>query len=305
MDRSQDVIDGLGERGIFVSAREEAIVDKEICVEVVEDGDLAAGFAWGRDGALPPSLLSTIGKCSHAALVEVTGRLDECAGGLASLGCALQAMGGVAIRMEASGAASAWEAWLGRLEKGGSHALYEASVLLVADGEEFFTCGMHQFGLPDAQIATDDRHAATKWLDALCTFQLAEQPVLATGHTFRPDETSSRRVIERWPDHRHHPDDGRHNPFGLWRLLPPGTQGLQTQDPVLTIVPPLLAVLAASERSKGSALTKDEVDRLIEEAPAIAMEVADATALERSRGYADIEPRLAWEQWQLVRRTLT
>jgi hypothetical protein len=28
---------------------------------------------------------------------------------------------------------------------------------------------------------------------------------------------------------------------------------------------------------------------------------ADARALERSRGYADIDPELAWEQWTIVR----
>lgn len=33
------------------------------------------------------------------------------------------------------------------------------------------------------------------------------------------------------------------------------------------------------------------------------MKPADALALERSRGYADIEPELAWQQWQIVRRS--
>jgi hypothetical protein len=31
------------------------------------------------------------------------------------------------------------------------------------------------------------------------------------------------------------------------------------------------------------------------------MSYRDADALERSRGYADIDPAIAWEQWQLVR----
>ena len=40
------------------------------------------------------------------------------------------------------------------------------------------------------------------------------------------------------------------------------------------------------------------------EAPAMAVDARRALALERSRGYADLEPRRAWEQWQLVRATL-
>jgi hypothetical protein len=31
------------------------------------------------------------------------------------------------------------------------------------------------------------------------------------------------------------------------------------------------------------------------------MEHGRARSLERSRGYADIDPELAWEQWNLVR----
>jgi hypothetical protein len=45
------------------------------------------------------------------------------------------------------------------------------------------------------------------------------------------------------------------------------------------------------------------VEQVVHNAPAIAMEARDALALERSRGYADIEPELAWEQWQIVRPT--
>lgn len=301
--RAGAVIDALSGRGISAELRNEAVVANGIYVDVIEDAELAAGFAWGRDGALPADLLDAIGACSHAALIEVAQRLDECTPRLVALGRALRDLGGVAVRMEASGAASPWQPWLERLESGGPAGAYAAAVILVKDGDAFFTCGMQQFDRPDAEIAMEDPRAAIEWLDGFCVFQLAEHPVLATGHTFRPHGHASRRVLERWPDRRHHPDDGRHNPFGLWRFLPEGAPGLQAQDPVPTIVPSLVAMLTAAERTKGAALTRGEVERLVDEAPAIAMAVSDAVALERSRGYADIEPRLAWEQWQVVRST--
>lgn len=300
-----EVVDGLRVHGITAQPRAGDPVSGGLYVDVVADDELARGFAWGRHGALAGDLLSRVDACRHAAVVEIAQRLDECAPRVAALGHALRALGGVAVRMEASGGASAWEPWLERLESRAPVDTYEAGVILVRDADALFTCGMHQFDLPDAEISMQNASAAAAWLDAFSVFQLVEQPVLASGHTFRPDAASRRRVIERWPDHRHHPDDGRHNPFGVWRFLPEGAPGLEARNPRPTIIPSLVALLAAAERSEGGALTREEVEQLVAEAPAIAMDVADALALERGRGYADIEPELAWEQWQLVRSTMS
>jgi hypothetical protein len=275
-----------------------------IRVDVVADELLAAGFQWGPDGATPAAVVNAVGACDHAAVIEVAGRLDERAAEVAFLGRALRDLGGVAVRMEASGAASAWEPWLERMESGAAPAIYAASVIVVGDDRAMFTCGMHQFDLPDAQIDAVDPADGVAWLGALNLFQLVEQPALASGHTFRPDPSHPRRVLERWPDHRHPDTDGRYNPFGLWRLVGDDAAALGAVDPIPTIVPSLVAMLLAAERDKGAALTEAEVDRLVGDAAAIAMSASDVRALERSRGYADIEPRRAWAQWQLVRSTL-
>lgn len=274
-----------------------------VTLDVVQDGALAKGFAWGRQGPLAEELVVRVGACSHAALIEVRGRLDEQAARVAALGRALREAGGVAVRMEASGAASPWEPWLERLESGDPFKIYASAVVSVQDDEDVvFTCGMHHFDLPDAQVAMKDPPDAIAWLDAFCVYQLAEQPGLASGHTFRPHEDAQRRVFERWPDHRHDPNDGRHNPFGIWRFLEPGAAGVQAGELVLTLVPSLVSVLTAAERSKGRPLTRTEVEETVAGSPAIALAPIRALALERSRGYADIEPELAWDQWQIVRR---
>ncbi|WP_394829345.1 hypothetical protein [Pendulispora albinea] len=67
-------------------------------------------------------------------------------------------------------------------------ALYECAVVVVGDGRTFFTCGMHHFDRPDAEISMDDPRAAIAWLDTFHVYQLTEDPVLASGHTFRPDD---------------------------------------------------------------------------------------------------------------------
>ena len=206
--------------------------------------------------------------------------------------------------MEGTGSASDWESWLALLETGFPSHLYAAAVVLLRDGESYFTCGMHQFDLPDAEIYGVDDSMASHWLDSFCVYQLTEEPAMASGHTFQPDAEHPRRKIERWPDHRHHPDDGRHNPYGLWRFLPEGSAGLDATSLKAVIMPTLMSQLLAAERSRGRPLEQGEVEKLVGRAPAISMKIQDASAMERSRGYADIEPELAWSQWQMVRERL-
>lgn len=160
---------------------------------------------------------------------------------------------------------------------------------------------MHHFGAPDAEIAMDDTSAAASWLQSFQLFVLHESPVLASGHTFRPSERFARRVLERWPDARHAPGDGRRNPYGVWRFLPEGEPGLPPSEPVPTILPSLVAVLMARESTLGRPLRRDEVESITDACPAVELSQREAQAVERARGYADIEPRLAWEQWQIVR----
>jgi hypothetical protein len=293
----------LAERGISDERSETKLPRPgSFRVEVVEDNRLAAGFAWGRQGPLADEVLARVAVCSRAALIEFRGRLNEHAPRVAKLGRALRDAGGAAVRMEASGAASSWELWLERLESGEPFRIYESAVLQVrGDDDVMFTCGMHQFDLADAQIAMHDPQEALAWLDTFSVYQLAEQPALASGHAFRPHADTERRSFDRWPDHRHHADDGRHNPFGIWRFRGPAASGVQATRLVPTLIPSLVSVLTAAERSSGRRLTRREVEEIVANSPAIAMEPRDALTLERSRGYADIEPDLAWEQWQIVR----
>ena len=270
-------------------------------IQLIEDESLASGFGWGRTGRLPSDVVERVGACSHAAVVECGWRFDEEPRRTAALGRALRDAGGVAVRNEASGAASEWEPWLARLESGRPFDLFAIAVLLVGGDGLFFTCGMHHFDLADAQISMPTARAAIAWLETFCVYQLAEQPALASGHTFAPTAEDDRRELVRWPDHRHEPSDGRHNPFGVWRFGEPGVATVDAPDLLPTPMPSLSAVLTASESSQQRPLTKAEVEATVENCACVAMHPGDVAELERSRGYADIEPQLAWEQWQIVR----
>lgn len=281
-----DVADLLGGAGIAATAVGEPLKRGTVGVELIEDEALGDGFAQGRSPSVDDDVVDRISELGRAALLEIAGRLDEDPNQTAAIGRVLRDAGGLAIRMEGSGAASPWDDWLDDIESGGPFELYNRATLLVSDGDgTVFTCGMQQFDSPDAEITTTDPDEAVRWLDALCCFQLGESPVLGTGHIFRPDAGSVPCKLERWPDHRHRPDDGRHNPFGVWRLLRSGDESLEAMDPVPVITPSLVAQLLAAEGEKGAPLTQSEVEKLVDRSPAIAMALADALTLER-HGFA-------------------
>ena len=268
---------------------------------IVSDG-IADAFTWGRRGRLADPLVARIRHAPSAALLEVGHLLHEKPGLLARIGRSLQAGGGVAIRTEGSGAAIAWPEWLAACDAGDSWSMADVSVLVVGDeGGGAFTCGMHMFGHPDVQVPFADLHESRRWLDALCAYQILEDPTLLSGHTFAPDADTPRHDLERWPDGMHDPEDGRHNPLGVWRVLSDGAPALQMEAPV-HFIPSLAALLMARERAKGDALTEAEVEEVVARATCITVEPAHVIQLERARGYVDIEPRRAWAQWKLIRR---
>ncbi|MFO0697082.1 MAG: hypothetical protein U0230_26140 [Polyangiales bacterium] len=273
----------------------------EVGIRLVDDPDLGAAFERGVD--VTPKTVAEIAKAGRAAVVDVALPFLEEARAVAEVVRALKVAGGLALRMEGSGGAWAFETWLECVSDGSVEGIYEASVVFVRDEHFVFTCGMHQLGWPDAEIAMADPRAAVGWLQTFQLFQLLEKPLLAAGHTFQPDAASKRRILERWPDARHRVGDGRHNPFGLFRFLPEDAPPRRVVDPVPVVVPSLVAILTAAEREKGRPLGREEVEAIVDKSAAMTMSLEDALALEKSRGYADLDPELAYEQWSIVRET--
>lgn len=72
---------------------------------------------------------------------------------------------------------------------------------------------------------------------------------------------------------------------------------------VLTCVPALVAVLLRAESDKGGPLTQEEVEAIRDNANVVVMPHFAAEEVARARGYDDINPERAWEEWQSVRRS--
>ena len=70
---------------------------------------------------------------------------------------------------------------------------------------------------------------------------------------------------------------------------------------VIQPMPALVAILLSVEKKKGSPLTKQEVVTLRDKMTVVVTAPADAKAIDDGRGYKDIDPSHAWEEWRVVR----
>ncbi|MFO0583211.1 MAG: hypothetical protein U0229_13150 [Anaeromyxobacter sp.] len=276
----------------------------EVDVEWIEnDGSFGRAFSFGTATAAEQRAIDGAGS---AVVLTVPTDLRTGRAAVEKLAHKLQHAGALAVRLEQSKLGYPVAKWL---ELAGSVAwgdLYRMAVVVLSDESRTTSVGMHAFGLPDARVEHDeglDAAGANELVGIFNVFQLAEEPTLGTGHTFSPDDASARRALERWPDDGYESGHPCHNPFGVWRLGGPGVKPRRLPESLrLVLVPALVVLLGAEERKAGRPLTREEVERITTEAACIAMKPADAQAMERSRGYADLEPELAWEQWQIARK---
>ncbi len=265
------------------------------------DGSFGEAFSFGTCSRTEQAAIDQAGS---AVVLSISIELNREPEALAKLLRSLEDAGALAVRVEESKVGYPIARWLELLESGNPWGLYRLAVALLVNEGEASTCGMQAFSLPDAQVALDatiDANAANELLGSLNVYQLAESPLLLSGHTFSPDAATARRELRRWPDTKYPSDSPCHNPFGSWRLGLAGKKPSPPSEPALVHVPALVVLLLAAEKDKGTPLTKAEVEGITEKGACIAMKHEDARELERSRGYADLDPELAWEQWRAMR----
>jgi len=70
---------------------------------------------------------------------------------------------------------------------------------------------------------------------------------------------------------------------------------------IITHIPSLVATLLNRERAKGSPLTCEEVEAIRDSSSAVVLTPEKRAAVDERRGYDDIDPERAWEDWQIVR----
>lgn len=73
---------------------------------------------------------------------------------------------------------------------------------------------------------------------------------------------------------------------------------------IIVPIPSLISLLVNAERTKGSELTEKEVTEIAENCTCITLKHSDFIELTKSRGYQDISPEYAWENWLAVKEFL-
>lgn len=290
----------LGRTGLVLDG--ESLTSKGVAfralVEWVEnDGSFGQAFGFGTVTAEERRAIAGAGS---ALVLDLPVYLGAARGEVAKLIVGLGAAGALGARLEQSKLGWSVTRWVQALEGDDPWALYRSAVMVLEDRGVSRSCGMHAFGLPDAQVEAPAREA-NQLLGSLNVYQLAEDPVLVSGDTFAPDAETPRRRLERWPDDGYPQGHACHNPFGIWRLGPEGGRADRRGELRPVFLPALVVLLTAAEEKAGRPLRRDEVERVTSEGTCVMMAHADARKLEQHRGYADLEPGLAWNQWKLLR----
>jgi hypothetical protein len=131
----------------------------------------------------------------------------------------LRQIGGIAVKIESAGIAHQWDAWESMLRSEDLFDLYTGFVNLIAGDDHYYSCGMHQFDLPDARVPRslpDDE--AAHLMNQFNYYRLSESPAFEEGHTFSLAEQSPRFKLSRVDDVRYAEDHPYHNAQGLWDL---------------------------------------------------------------------------------------
>ncbi len=202
--------------GVLAYAKGKDHVPLEFC-ERIEN--MRHAFETAGQGKLPPELLDQI--ASHKSVVYVRFPLDAIAQRqrMLSFTSLIRELGGYAIKIESTGVAHTWDVWRGLISSDNPFDQYRCFVVLIEDEAQFYSCGMHHFGLPDCQIGREiPIEEAAHTMNRFNYYQLIEQPSLESGHTFSlaPDSPSYRITLVA--DQRHETDDLFRNPSGLWTL---------------------------------------------------------------------------------------
>lgn len=153
-------------------------------------------------------------------LVEGDGGSLATAAKMVAFGQAILQAGGLAVKVESSGKSHTEQDWLD-LDPSDVEDLFWAYVMLSGTPNRWYSCGMHNLGLPDISLGgvTDSDMAATL-VDTLARYLLIDEPDIQEGESFGlgPNEPAFR--MTKIPCAAFPTDDPYHNPFGLWEMTP-------------------------------------------------------------------------------------
>lgn len=185
------------------------------------DGHLGKAFELAGQGKFSAKELDAIGKHQSVAYLYFSASLIEQRDMIISVSELMRQMGGIAVKVDSTGKAHSWDNWLDLLRSENPADWYSSTVLLVGGEQEYYSCGMHHFGMADVEVPRSlDIQEAAYLMNKFNVWRLMEETTIETGQFFSAEKDSARFTVTQVPDKRHAQDNLFHNPAGLWRLEP-------------------------------------------------------------------------------------
>lgn len=188
------------------------------------------------------------------------------------------------------------EVKLFQLEDGGEtyYTLKEFGITLLADGDNLLSCifldSRANGGFDDSKIEY--------------SFSMTREQVRGCFN-FPPSENSDGWDLFRFDHYSIHfeyrDDIDAVDKITLMRDKSVPSESKDEGELLIVPIPSLIATLKEREREKGEALTEEEVIKVRDNCPAIAMYLEQLRRIEEVRGYIDIDPEKVWEEWKRVK----
>lgn len=90
--------------------------------------------------------------------------------------------------------------------------------------------------------------------------------------------------------------------FGKPGAPPPHNNASGTEDPLVPVPIPALGILLLNlEKQKGAPLSEHEVLQARDKAVCMMLPLSKKRLMDEKRGYEDINPENAWQEWQAFR----
>jgi hypothetical protein len=183
------------------------------------DPDLAADFAKAGPHWAATEAMADIEDHASVAYLVGPGGSREAAEAMMRAGAALIDSGGLGVKVDSTGIAHAPAYWIDMCEQLDQLTAHRALVVYVA-GADVYSCGMHNFGLPEAITSARDKTQAADMLRFFTRYLLEYAPELADGHTFSVSEGKPVYRVEKVAAIDYGEGSLFNNPYGAWRLSP-------------------------------------------------------------------------------------
>ncbi len=186
------------------------------------DDQLRRAFEIAGQGQISEPLLDAVAAHQSIALVVLEEPDYEKARLAGRFVRALLQAGGIGVKVDSAGVAHSPERWREACDADDAFSIYSLFIALVGGDGRYFSCGMHNFGLPDAAVPAElGPEAGAYLLNAFNVYRIAEQPELKDGETFSLEPGAPPLRLKREPyEAGYDPAEPLYNPHGLWLLLP-------------------------------------------------------------------------------------